>query len=298
MMVHVHYDLSLVAGSVVVALVVCYFAISIEQLLFKGLRKELQKIVLLGSGATLGAAIWCMHFLGMLACDFPAAYRFDYTLTIVSYLIAFVASTFAIWLNTRPKLSLVRLVLGSFLMGLAITGMHYVGMMGLIVEGHKAHYNLLLILSSILIAISGTGFTFWLSFKYKKTVQYQRLFKFSLAISIIGMHYTGMAAVQWHPLDQVVAEGIIASQQGILLFSTIFITSLILMAAFAVAIMEQRLEERSRQLFMLNQELANQAFQDSLTKLPNRSFLTEYANSLLSNHQYHHHKLAFLYIDL
>ena len=302
MMVHTHYNVSLIAGSVIVALVVCYFAISIEQLLFKGLRKELQKIVLLISGATLGAAIWCMHFMGMLACDFPAPYHFDQMLTVASYLIAFLASTFAIWINTRPYLSVVRLVLGSLLMGLAITGMHYVGMMGLMVEGHKAHYNLFLVLCSILIAISGTGFTFWLSFKYKNTVKRKVLFHMMmalmLAISIIGMHYTGMTAVQWYAIEGVVPHQLIASEQGILLFSAVFVTSLILMAAFAVAIMDQRLEERSRQLFKLNQQLANQAFQDSLTQLPNRAFLNEYAASLFSYHQYHHQKLAFLYIDL
>lgn len=302
MMVHIHYNLSLVTGSAIVALAVCYFAISIEQLLFKGLRKELEKIVLLVSGATLGAAIWCMHFMGMLACHFPAPYHLDYTLTTLSYFIAFAASTFAIWLNTRPQLSWVRLVLGSFVMGLAITGMHYVGMMGLLVEGHKAYYNLLLVLLSILIAISGTGFTFWLSFKYKKVAQHKKIFRFTLALllalSIIGMHYAGMAAVQWYPVEHHIFKSLLASEQGILLFSVIFITSLILFAAFAVAIMDQRLEERSLQLFKLNQQLANQALLDSLTQLPNRSFLNEYAKTLFSYHQYHHHKLAFLYIDL
>lgn len=302
MMVHIHYELSLVVGSIAVALIVSYFAISIEQLLFKGLRKELEKIVLLGSGATLGAAIWCMHFVGMLACEFPAPYYFDYPLTVLSYFIAFVASTFAIWLNNRPYLSLVRLVLGSFLMGLAITGMHYVGMMGLIVEGYKPRYNVLLVLSSIFIAISGTGLTFWLSFKYKNNIQQKILFKTAIslmmALSIIGMHYTGMAAVRWDKGDHALFEGVIASQQGILFFSVIFVTSLILMAAFVVAMMDQRLEERSRQLFKLNQELVNQALQDSLTKLPNRSFLNEYAATLFSSHEYHHQKLAFLYIDL
>ena len=33
-MIHVHYDINLVIGSLIVALVVCFLAISIEQLLF------------------------------------------------------------------------------------------------------------------------------------------------------------------------------------------------------------------------------------------------------------------------
>ena len=57
-----------------------------------------------------GFAIWAMHFVGMLACDLPQGYSFDLTLTVISYIIAAMASTFAIWLTTQETLPIVRLI--------------------------------------------------------------------------------------------------------------------------------------------------------------------------------------------
>lgn len=83
-----------------------------------------------------------------------------------------------------------------------------------------------------------------------------------------------------------------------LLFTVLFITALIFIAAFSVALLEQRLEDRNKQLSKANKELANQAVQDNLTKLPNRLFLAEYAHLLFTEHRNNQEKIAFLYIDL
>ena len=301
-MVHLDYDLSLVIGSIVAAFIICYIAISIEQLLFKKVRPQPEKIILALSGAILGAAIWSMHFIGMLACHLPKPFYFDYSLTFVSYLIAFGASTFAIWLTSRDTLPIARLVLGSVLMGLGISGMHYTGMMGLILENHQLHYSPIIVIFSVLIAISGSGLTFWLLFKFKNSVRHLEPLKlaiaFMMAPSIVGMHYTCMAAVSVHPVTDHTVSLELGAGQGLILVSVLFITSLILIAAFSVAVLEQRLEERNKQLSKANRELANQAVQDNLTKLPNRLYLTEYAHVLFTDQRYRKDKIAFLYIDL
>ena len=289
-MVHLDYDLSLVIGSIVAAFIICYIAISIEQLLFKKVRPQPEKIILALSGAILGAAIWSMHFIGMLACHLPKPFYFDYSLTFVSYLIAFGASTFAIWLTSRDTLPIARLVLGSVLMGLGISGMHYTGMMGLILENHQLHYSPIIVIFSVLIAISGSGLTFWLLFKFKNSVRHLEPLKlaiaFMMAPSIVGMHYTCMAAVSVHPVTDHTVSLELGAGQGLILVSVLFITSLILIAAFSVAVLEQRLEERNKQLSKANRELANQAVQDNLTKLPNRLYLTEYAHVLFTDQRY------------
>ena len=78
----------------------------------------------------------------------------------------------------------------------------------------------------------------------------------------------------------------------------ILVTSLIFAAAVGVSLLELRLEEKSRQLSLANRELADQAVKDNLTKLPNRSYLAEYAQLLFSEHRQKNTKIAFLYIDL
>ncbi|OAL80109.1 diguanylate cyclase [Acinetobacter sp. SFB] len=301
-MVHIHYDFSLVIGSVIVAVLACYFAVSIEQSLFRGLRQQYEKILLVISGAMWGAAIWCMHFVGILACHLPAEYSFDYGFTFLSYVIAFVASTFAVWLTTRATLPFLRLVLGAVLMGLGIAGMHYTGMMGLVIAQHEIYYHPLLALFSILIAISGSGLTFWLTFKYKKSVHkllYIKAFiAFMMALTIVGMHYTGMSSAAFYSIDENQLISNYKNGQGLILFSLVFVSSLILVAVFTVAVLEQRLEARNRQLSKAKRELANQAVQDNLTKLPNRLFLAEYSHLLFTEHRYRDEKIAFLYIDL
>ena len=301
-MAHIHYDFSLVVGSVIVAVLACYFAVSIEQSLFRGLGQKYEKTLLVISGCMLGAAIWCMHFVGMLACHLPADYSFDYGLTFLSYVIAFIASTFAVWLTTRATLPFLRLVLGAVLMGLGIAGMHYTGIMGLVIDHHKVYYDPLLVIFSVLIAISGSGLTFWLTFKYKNAVHKMLHIKASIALmmalTIVGMHYTGMASAAFYSIgaDQLASN--YQNGQGLILFSIIFVSSLILVAAFTVAVLEQRLEARNKQLSKANRELANQAVQDNLTKLPNRLFLAEYSHLLFTEHRYRDDKIAFLYIDL
>lgn len=301
-MTHIHYDFSLVLGSVLVALLACYFAVSFEQILFRGSRPKYEKIILILSGALVGGAIWGMHFVGMLASEMPSGYSFDYGLTLGSYLVAFVASTFALWLTTRFTMPLARLVLGAVLMGLGIAGMHYVGMMGMQLTGYVVHYDPVIVLCSVLIAIGGSGLTFLLAFRNKYVRKYKEAIKFSIALTltltIVIMHYTGMAALRFTPENMQHLPLKVAHGPDLQLLTVLFITCLVLMVALCVALLERRLEDRNRQLTKANRELANLAVQDNLTKLPNRLFLAEYAHFLFTDHRSSQEKIAFLYIDL
>ncbi|MCU4582740.1 EAL domain-containing protein [Acinetobacter gyllenbergii] len=300
-MVHVDYDSTLVIVSILVAVVTCYVAVSMEELVFKGAYKKFEKSILIASGLILGLAIWSMHFVGMLASHLPEGYHFDVNLTILSYLIGAAASVFAVWLTSRPTLPIPRLILGAVFMGLGISGMHYTGMAALMVEHHAMHYDPLLVLCSVLIAISGSGLSFFFIFKYKTAVTYRTLLKVVVAVlmalSIVGMHYTGMAATYF---DESLAQILTSehTEQSVLLFTIIFITSLVLVAGFAVAVLEARLEERNEQLTLINKELATQSLHDALTKLPNRLYLTEHAEVVFNHHRLNGQKAAFLYIDL
>jgi diguanylate cyclase (GGDEF)-like protein len=242
-----------------------------------------------------------MHFIGMLASHLPEGYHFDISLTVLSYLIGATASVFAVWLTTRPTLPMPRLILGALFLGLGISGMHYTGMLALSVEHHQLRYDPLLVICSVLIAVCGSGLSCLFVFKYKTAVKYKTALKAVVAIlmafSIVGMHYTGMAATYF---DTGFAEalGSAHTEQAVLLFSIIFITSLVFVAGFAVAVLEARLEERNQQLVRINKELATQSLHDSLTKLPNRLYLTDYAEVVFSHHRLHEQKAAFLYIDL
>lgn len=303
-MIHLAYDYPMVAGSIIAAILTCYVAISFGQFIGANKSPLSQKILLVLSGMVFGLAVWTTHFVGMLACHLPPNHSFDPGLTFFSYIIAALAATFAVWLTTRQTLPLGRLVLGSLLMGGGTAGMHYTGMAGLIIPGHDMHYNYILLVLSILLSIFGSGISFWLMFKYKKDFQSDRLKKFfvafMVAFSIVGMHYTGMAAASFHSLSdhQHVITRHIHEGQGLLLFVIVFVTCLVLAASFFVAFLELRLEERNHQLIRMNKELEAVALQDNLTKLPNRLFLIDYTTSLFALEHDTNQKIAFIYIDL
>lgn len=204
------YDSSLVIGSACIAVIICYIAISLEQLIFTPHAARIQKVIICLSGMALGFAIWAMHFVGMLACHLPENHTFDLTLTVISYIIATLASIFAVWLTTQDTLPLPRLILGALLMGLGIAGMHYVGMMGLEIPNQQIYYHPILVILSVTIAISGSGLSFWLAFKYKNTFSHKLLYKAAvsimIALSIVGMHYTGMAAQRFRQRMSIILK--------------------------------------------------------------------------------------------
>ena len=295
-MIHAHHDVSLLIGSMAVAFIACYLTLTLEQMLFGNVSLRLKTLILLFSGGLLGLAIWGMHYVGMTAAHFPDAYDIDTALTLSSYMIGFVGATFAIWLTTRKTLPCARLILGAVLMGLGMSGMYYVGMLGLNVKNHVTAYHPLLMICSILIATSGAGLSFWVAFKYRQAVQSTIRMKLVVAsmltLTIVGMHYTGMAALSFYEDAHLLSQ--ISYSHYDLLFSVILISCLVLVTAFGVAMLELRFESRNRQLMLANKELANQAIQDNLTKLPNRLYLVKYAQLLFSGRQQDvQHEIAF-----
>jgi NO-binding membrane sensor protein with MHYT domain len=108
---------------------------------------------LLGGAIAMGTGIWSMHFIAMLAFNLPRPVTYDVLTTLVSLLDAILASSVALLLVSRPSVSPLRLLSSSVLMGLAIASMHYIGMAGMQVDHGTLHYNLLIVVMSVEIAI-------------------------------------------------------------------------------------------------------------------------------------------------
>lgn len=81
----------------------------------------------LGASA-MGLGIWAMHFIAMLAFSIPIYISYDFILVVISLLAAVLASAQALIVVSLPTISTRMLLIGSVSMGIAIAGMHYVGM--------------------------------------------------------------------------------------------------------------------------------------------------------------------------
>jgi NO-binding membrane sensor protein with MHYT domain len=121
------YDLTLTITSLVIAIAISGFALSVAS------NPEISTGHLTVSALILGAGICAMHYSGMAAIDLVPMVTYEPLLLTASIIIAVVASFAALWLFFRLRegqtlmMRLARLG-AAFVMGFAITGMHYTGM--------------------------------------------------------------------------------------------------------------------------------------------------------------------------
>lgn len=82
---------------------------------------------LLIAGTLTGLGVATMHYTGMEAMVMAADMSYDSTLVGISIVIAVVAATAALWLAFNLQGN-AQMIGASFIMGLAVCGMHYTGM--------------------------------------------------------------------------------------------------------------------------------------------------------------------------
>lgn len=90
-------------------------------------RGEMSLARILSAGLTMAAGIVAMHYIGMAAMRMAGAVTYSASWVTASVLIAISAATSAIWLASRDRRA-IHQVVAAIAMGLAIAGMHYVGM--------------------------------------------------------------------------------------------------------------------------------------------------------------------------
>ncbi|KVM68184.1 histidine kinase [Burkholderia ubonensis] len=121
------YDLVETGVSLVIAVLVSYFALSVVT------RATLTRSRLLAGGVLMGGGIAGMHYTGMAAMQMQPGIRYDPALFAASIGIAVLASTAALWLAQALRtwhagFAIARRAGAATLMGIAISGMHYTAM--------------------------------------------------------------------------------------------------------------------------------------------------------------------------
>ncbi|MFG1944649.1 MHYT domain-containing protein [Nonomuraea sp. NPDC048826] len=125
----IRYDVPLTAASALLAIVV------VGAGLFLVHYGRLRTPYLIGGGVLAGLGVAGMHYLGMIAMRMSAHVSYDPITVTLSVLIAVAAATAALWFAGRVSGAL-KTGGAALLMGVAVTGMHYTGMLGMSVELH------------------------------------------------------------------------------------------------------------------------------------------------------------------
>ena len=241
------YNSWLVALSIVVAIVVSFTALTLAGRVAAAERTG-GRLWLLGGAAAMGMGIWSMHFIGMLAYSVPIQLRYNVSVTLASLIIAMLTSGFALGIASRRDLSLARLAVGSVIMGAGICAMHYTGM-GAIQIMPLIAYDPLLVMASIVIAISASFAALWLAFRLRNGQSGLMLLAragaaVAMGLAITGMHYTAMAACMLAP--GAYCWGGAAFDNGWLALTIGLIALALLAITLITAVYDAHLDSRTR----------------------------------------------------
>ena len=120
------YKLELVILSLAIAIISSYTALDLSRRV--QLSSKWRRLLwLLGGSVAMGTGIWSMHFVAMLAFELPQRVTYDVWITVLSLLCAVLASGIALFLLSH-SISTPLVIGGGVCMGVAIAGMHYIGM--------------------------------------------------------------------------------------------------------------------------------------------------------------------------
>ena len=124
--VQIAYDVWITLASMAIAVLVSTFALHIAS------RDRVTRGMLIAAGIAMGVGICAMHYVGMAAIRIEPPIRYDPVWVAASFAIAIAASFAALGVafNAREDTRWwrYRRALGAVAMGLAISGMHYAGM--------------------------------------------------------------------------------------------------------------------------------------------------------------------------
>lgn len=202
---HHHHNLSLVILSVVIAAFASYTALDLASSISMSKGKTRWLWIFSGSLA-MGIGIWSMHFIGMLAFNIPGVSIFyDVPLLILSVLVSVVASALALIIITRSNTSVYTYLFGSILMGVAIAGMHYIGIASMIMP-LKIEWDYNYVVLSVVVAISSSFLALLLAFNLKEDETIKGVLNrlgggVVMGLAISSMHYIAMAAMTFIPYE-------------------------------------------------------------------------------------------------
>ena len=157
-----------------------------------------RRLAIAGSAITLATGVWSMHFVAMLAANFPSAVDYLVLPTLISFLICVIVVGVGVYAAHMPGPPAFRIGTGALAMGLGVSLMHYVGMSAVHLAGPTS-YVPSYVVASIGVSIAASAFALW-TIDRRPTRPRLFLGAIALGLAISGMHYTAMAGMRLDPL--------------------------------------------------------------------------------------------------
>jgi NO-binding membrane sensor protein with MHYT domain/nitrogen-specific signal transduction histidine kinase len=227
------HDLRLVALAGLICLFACYTGLDLlararDLVRGRSLAWSWAAAIVFGSG------IWATHFVAELAYlpGFPIGY--DVGLTALSFAAAIVLT----WLGMRIVLHCGAALLGGSMVGAAAGTMHYIGMAALRAPA-EMHWSPAYVLASIVIAI-GLAAPAMRVLVTISSVWGRSSAALLLVLAIVGLHFTGMAAIVLEP-NPVIAVPDAVVNPDLLAFAVAAVTIVIILLGISGMLVDNRL---------------------------------------------------------
>jgi PAS domain S-box-containing protein len=241
------HNAALVAFSILIAILASYSALALSARVSAAYGR-FRVAWLAGGSVALGIGIWSMHFVGMLAYRLPVPISYAVPLWLLSMLVAIGASLLALWVTSRPIVPVSARAAAGVLLGLAVAGMHYLGMAAMRVPGRITYQPAMIVLSVAVAVAAGCG-VIWIFMRLRgedsARGQQERIAAgVVMGGALAAIHYTGMAAARFTPpaVDAVtVPSDSVLRTEG--LAAAVIVATL---AVLVVALMTTRVDRRLR----------------------------------------------------
>ncbi|WP_292053919.1 MULTISPECIES: bifunctional diguanylate cyclase/phosphodiesterase [unclassified Brevundimonas] len=228
---------------VALAAAVCVIGAGITMSLFRKMRgtRGLMRATWLVTGAGAGgAAIWCTHFIAMLAWTPSLATSFEPSFTAGSLVIALIGCSVALGVGSGR--GIVAKLCGGGLFGITVSVMHYLGMLGLENRAFVL-FDPVYVTVSIVLAVALGMAAFYLG--GIRDLPRARIYSsLVLVLAIVSLHFTGMAAVSVLPLDGAAdATGV---SHSLMAFGVAGVGLLLLGSALATYALQEQSQKREQ----------------------------------------------------
>lgn len=235
-----------------------------------------------------GASIWCTHFIAMLAYEVQAPVAFDPLLTLASLVIAIVGCGIGFGLGAANRRAEAP-ILGGAVVGLSVACMHYTGMTAYHVAG-LVTWSTGYIAASVAMAVILSALALDEAARMPRKLSYVVAPGLFL-LGIVGLHFTGMTAMQVTPL-----AGYPAADNGEAFSAIAVAVAGVALMIIGTGVASYLIDEISSQENVA--KLQHMALNDSLTGLPNRVHFGDYLARELERARGNAWRLAVIGIDL
>jgi signal transduction histidine kinase len=193
---------------------------------------------LVGAALAMGGAIWSTRSIAMLALriDLPVGYDAGYTL--LSLLLAMVASGLGLWFACRPQATSRHLIAGGATVGIGIAAANFTGMAGLRMAA-RIDYDPALTALAVAIGIVGAVSALWLATRRQSYVA-KAVAAAVMAAAIAGMVSTARAAASFLPTGDALLPSSTMLSTTVVATAVAVVTVLVLGMAHATTIIDAR----------------------------------------------------------